>query len=295
MIDSEKDFQYNVVKTWNWKVHKADYHVPDDIDPCFFYCREHTRKNEDLLPCYFKGQKLYVCRFCGTVYKVALKHENKRMNPLITWPVLYRQPYDWHYIRDPENLMYSFVHECGVITEHPLLNAHCRGNRADSLELIARFFSSKALGGSERIRFFYKDIKTIKVLQDDDTLILSSGRFPGKFPKDEFCVYREQPDSLSLEFSHFWDDNIFGFTADANLDDYESIEGYLLIKFTFLGDDDSDLSDRIRELDKHPTGKEQILDDDKGLNIKRQIVMDPFELNGFYLYEIKELTRYQTS
>lgn len=291
MNDSEKDFQRKVIKTWNWKVNKTDYHVPDGIDPRFFYCRNHKRENEDLLPYCFKGQKLYVCRFCGTVYEVVSGPVKKRVDLLITWPVLFQQPYDWHYIRNPARLMYSFVHECGIITEHPILDAHCRGNRADSLELIARFFSSKALGDGESIRFFHEDIKTIKVSQDDDTLILSSGKFPGKFPKDEFCVYREQPNSLSLEFSHSWDDNIFGFTADVNSDDYEHYEGYLLIKFTFLGDDDSDLPDRIRELDKHPAGKEQILDDDKGLTIKRQIVRDPFELNGFFLYEIKDLTR----
>ena len=39
----------------------------------------------------------------------------------------------------------------------------------------------------------------------------------------------------------------------------------------------------IRELDEHPVGKEQMPDDEKELTIKRQIVRDPFELNGFFL------------
>ena len=149
MIDSKKDFQCKVIKTWKWKVHQSDYHVPDGVDPSFFYCYEHTRKKEDLLPYYFHGHKLYVCRFCGTVYEVISGLVTKRMDPLKKWRVLFRQPYDWHYIRNPELLMYSFVNECGAITKHPILDAHCRGDRTDSLELIGRFFSSSPSPAAE--------------------------------------------------------------------------------------------------------------------------------------------------
>ena len=129
--------------------------------------------------------------------------------------------------------------------------------------------------------------------QDDNALILSSGEYPGKFPENEFCVYREESDSLSLEVSDSWSENVFGFTLDLNNEDFEYYEGYRLIKFTFLGDDSIPLSDCVSELDEHPAGKEQKLDDEN-LEIKRQVVRNPFGLNGFFMYETKELTRLQT-
>ena len=293
MTERKKFFPDKVIKTWKWQPDEADYHVPDCVDPSFFYCRSHVRKSGDLLPFRFEGQELYVCRYCGNVYEIIPETERKMADPLKTWHVLFQQPYSWDYIKSPDLLEYHFVHECEGLTAHPLLDAHGGDDRADSLELIARFFTSILREGWRgSVRFFRAFRKDITVFQEDDALILSSGKRPGVvFPGNEFCTYREEPDCLSLEVSHCWEENIFGFTLDLNEEDFEDYQGYYLIRFTFLGNGENDLPDRIRELDEHPSGREKIPYNDGDLKTNREIVRNPFGLKGFFAYDSMEYTR----
>lgn len=292
MLSKNTDFPDKVVKTWKWTVDQADYHVPDGIDPRFFHCRVHGREKEDLLPFRYEGQELYVCRICGTVYEILPEAKGTKTDPLRTWHVLFQQPYNWEYMRASKLLEYHFVHECEGFTTHPLLNAHGGDDCRDSLELIARFFESM-LGEDRRdgVRFFHDYRKNIKAFQEDNALILSSGTYPGDFPQDEFCTYREEPDCLSLEVSYSWEENIYGFTLDLNEEDFEEFQSYCLIQFSFLSSNESDLSDRLREWEEHPLRREQIPNHDGDLRIKREIVQDPFGLKGFFVYEKQELTR----
>jgi hypothetical protein len=292
MLSRNTDFPDKIVKTWKWPVDKADYHVPDGIDPRFFQCRRHGREREDLLPFRYEGQDLYVCRFCGDVYEVMPETKGKKTDPLRIWHVLFQQPYNWNYIRTSESLTYHFVHECEGLTTHPLLDAHGGDDRTDSLELIARFFMS-VLREDQRdgVRFFRDNRKNIRAFQEDNALILSSGKYPAVFPWDRFCTYREEPDCLSLEVSHSWEENIYGFTLDLNEENFEKYQSYCLIVFSFLCSDESDLPDRIREWEDQPLGREPIPNHDGDLSRKREIVRDPFGLKGFFVYEKKELTR----
>lgn len=292
MMQCKGFFPDKVIKTWKWQLDEAAYHVPDGVDPRFFHCRSHERKSEDLLPFRFEGQDLYVCRYCGDVYEIIPEAGRKKTDPLRTWHVLFEQPYSWDYIKTPALLEYHFVHECEGLTTHPLLDAHGGDDRTDSLELIARFFTFILREGwIGSVRFFHAFRKDITVFQEDNALILSSGKYPGVFPANEFCTYREEPDCLSLEVSHSWEENIFGFTLDLNEEDFEYYQGYYLMRFTFLGNDESDLSDRVRELDEHPLGREKIPYDDGNLTINREIVRNPFGLKGFFAYDSMKYTR----
>lgn len=286
MMEHKKIFPDKVIKTWKWQLDEADYRVPERVNPCFFHCRLHERKSKDLLPFRFEGQDLYVCQYCGNVYEIIPEADGKKTDTLRTWHVLYQQPYDWSYIRTPEWLDYQFVHECEGLTAHPLLDAHGGDDRTDSLELIARFFTfALKEGWKDSVRFFHAFRKNVRVFREDDALILSSGKYPGVFPWNEFCTYREEPDCLSLEVSHSWEENIFGFTLDLNEEDFEDYQGYYLRRFTFLGNDESELPDRIRELDEHPLGRERIPFNDGDLKTYREIVRDPFGLIGFFAYD----------
>ena len=72
---------------------------------------------------------------------------------------------------------------------------------------------------------------------------------------------------------------------------YEEHAEYRLIKFTFLGDDGTDLKDRQHELNEK-SGKNGRIPDVKGdLKVKRLVVRDPFGLNGSFLYENIRLSR----
>ena len=82
MMQCKGFFPDKVIKTWKWQLEGAVYHVPDCVDPRFFYCRSHERKSEDLLPFRFEGQDLYVCRYCGNVYEIAPETEGKKTDPL---------------------------------------------------------------------------------------------------------------------------------------------------------------------------------------------------------------------
>ena len=307
----------NVVRTWNWILPKGNSNVPDQVDPRFFNCRSGPYRSENLKQFYYEGQVLYVCPFCGNVYEIIINPEKKGQDPLHLWKGLFNQPFEWKYIKNPEFLDYTFIHEFGGLTYHPLLDAHCSGGRMDCLDLIARYFERNLAGRSfYGANIFNEKLERVNVSREDDALILSTGKYPGTFPDDEYCVYREDKDSLALEVSHSWEENAFGFTLDLNPEDFECYAGYQLIKFTFLGHDSECLDDRIRELDERRAGAEATetaesgktpkaaepaesgeaskstepaeSDEDEGFAIERQIVRNPFGLDGFFLYEKKD-------
>lgn len=277
-----------IIRTWRWELPEEEHPVPETAGRYFYRCRRCSRNG--LVPYQYEGETYYVCRSCGSVYEV-IPEAGKNRDPIRLWRVLTRQQYEWEYIRHPSLLNYHFIHGCGDITEHPLIDAHCRGDRADSLELIARYFSRRLDENStEGVRFFHEDISRIRITRDDGALVLAAGGEQGRFPEDEFCVYREERDSLSLEVSHFWHENSFGFTADVNLDDYECYAGYHLWRLMFLGCEDSCLSDRIREAEERPGTALRVSGDDSGFDSSRQIVREPFGLAGYYLFEQQEKT-----
>ena len=223
-------------------------------------------------------------------------------NRLFTWHALNEQPYDWRPSRGQGCLHDDFVHCVNGIARHPIIDAHCKGNPLDAAELIVRFF--QFLLGEEyhqSFLFFGDKTKDRTILFDGHTLTVSMGHDNGNIAEDRFCVYRENRDSLSLDFSFFWSQNAYGDEFDrdpANWEERATRQRYTL---TFLCNTTRDVAGLVRECERCPDrgaqnspfddGDDDVDDDDYGTcygtfkRNTRQVVQNPFDLDGYYLFE----------
>jgi len=269
-----------IIRPWRWKLPEGTFSLPEGISTARISCSDHL---EALVPYSFKGKQLYVCRTCGYVYERKPKGYRRNANYFDHWRVLNHQPYDLRVIDHPGRLNYDFVHSCGGIVRHPIIDAHGKGDPVESTELIARFFTYLLKGIRYYPDFFTNDTEKMRIQVDTERLIISQGKDTGNLANDLFVVYREEKDSLSLEFCFSWEENAFGFTADTNEDDWEDYATRQICTLSYLGPDQSALDHPVRALDDRETG---ILDIQYNEGyVDRQITEAPFDLEGFYLFE----------
>ena len=192
----------------------------------------------------------------------------------------------------PGNLAYDFINCCGDITRHPMIETHVidvnpnykdssiRTSCTESAEMLVRYLIN--MTAEEVIRGFHlftcSRPKGLNISVESDGLLITTGDVNGHFPETEYCILREENNCLSLECSYTEVDNIFGFTADVNEDDWEEVAYYVFFKLTFISESHDDLPDSVKVLDYVPT---------RNFSEVKWIVKDPFGLNGYFLFEKK--------
>ena len=283
MLEPGKDTEMpRLIKTWRWKLPEGTFPIPEGISRMCFPCGSHL---ETLVPFVFEGNELYACRTCGHVYEKNTDPDpvKRKSNPLVPWRPQSRQPYRWHSIRRPGVLEYDFIHCREGISGHPLIDAHGAGDPVDAAELIVRFFEYVLEHQRlDRVCFFTDKTEQFRIHRDADSLTIQRGEDTGNIREDAFSIYREDRDSLSLEFSHIWAENLYGLTLDVNSEDWEDFAARGRYSLTFLGDDRPDCADSIQGFQRTHNG-----DRDDNELVERRIVESPFELNGYYLYELR--------
>ena len=84
---------------------------------------------------------------------------------------------------------------------------------------------------------------------------------------------------FNYECNELEESNIYGFTADLNEEDWETIAHYTSLKITFLNENKGDLPENSEVLDYIPKVEGRFVK-------KRWIIKDPFGLEGYFLFEI---------
>lgn len=263
------------VKPWKWAPADEIRGIPDPFDPAHFRCFDCTREDPPARYSY-RGQPLYMCRNCGTVYETGIRSGHSALK---WWSALTAQPYDWHRIdRGGESrgtLIYDLIHCSGDIKRHPVIEAHCKSDPAEAAEMMVRYLVH-VKGFSEYLRL--QKTKEKHISCGSEELVVADGKPDGTFPGDEFCVLREDRDHLTFESNEIEHSNIFGFTADVNEENWETTAEHKLLKITFLSENREDLPSGTEILDHIPVCREWE---------KKWITKDPFGLDGYFLFELR--------
>ena len=267
------------IKTWKWKLLDGIFKAPEHLDQRLFHCSSCTYQGP-LTGYNYGGEIFYVCKGCGQVYEIVSEEGRYRRK---IWSKLWEQPYYWRYIRRYENnrgpLAYDFIHRSGVIKRHPVIDAHCKGDPDESAEMIVRYL---LYADQENypwgLRFFFEDPSGLRISAGSEETVISLGKDNGKFPEDEFCVYREDRDHIVFEFNSISSVNIFGFTLDLNEEDWEDEAFYKSLKITFLGESEESLPSGTEIFEYIPVEHSK----------ERWISKDPFGLSGYFLFEMRK-------
>ena len=261
------------VKTWKWALSDKPCPLPKNVNPRWFRCG--PCGGDSFARYEYNGQTLFLCMNCGQVYNLVPKEGRYDLE---TWDVLWRQPYYWKYIdRWPGKVAFDLIHFSGDIKMQPIVEAHCKDDVYDAAEMIVRYLIR--LKDSYREYFFFNETKKMNVTSSSEELVVADGKTDGKFPRDRFDVLREDRDHITYECNELEESNIYGFTADLNEEDWETIAHYTSLKITFLSENKGDLPENSEVLDYIPKVEGRFVK-------KRWIIKDPFGLEGYFLFEI---------
>ena len=283
-IMAEAESLSECVKPWKWFLFDRPCPVPKQVDPALFHCRACTAC-DSLVQYRYKGQPLYVCRNCGEVYE--LEPQNGKYI-LKTWSALRKQPYYWKKLGRYEGITATdLIHCSGAIKRHPIIEAPCTGDPSDAAEMIVRhliyindisgrsFFSDKT--NEKSVSYDRKDTETQTDCVSEE-LVVADGKPGGTFPKDEFTVLREDRDHITFESNGIQIENVYGYTADVNLEDWESVAYYTSLTITFLGDSRDDLPSGTEVLDYIPRTEGNYCE-------RKWIIRNPLGLEGYFRFE----------
>ena len=245
---------------------------------CLALCEESYKVTGTLLQYIYEGRLLYVCRNCGDVYELVPREERQYKYDLQIWQALWKQPYYWKTIRERRGIVASdLIHFSGAVKTHPIIEAHCKGDPADAADMIVRHLIG--VKGIFSRSFFFEKTDEKLVSCNGEELVIADGQTDGQFPEDEFCVFREDRDHITFECNEIEVSNIYGYAADVNEEDWESVANYTTLRISFLSKNKADLPADITMLDELPAVQGNTCE-------IKGIIKDPFGLEGYFLYQL---------